>query len=213
MAEAPGRNDLAITLAQLYLRTEDFKSARELLERLSQNPRMREQAQSILANVVDYEEKLSRYRAAREAAANSTPSTAGPPRLKQRPADNATGSESGIKVETDPFSYLQEALRQPAAGEKQVQGTLLRLECDAKGILFIVQLADRLIKLRTTKFENIQITAFTAEAGSEITCGARTPPNPVIICYLPNKDPKTKYDGELRSLEFVPKDFKLKQQQ
>ena len=212
LANAPGRNDLAITLAQLYMRTEDFKSARELLERLSQNPRMREQAQTILANVVDYEEKLSRYRAAREAAASSGASAGGPPRLKQRSTESSAGPEGEAQVETDPFSYLQEALREPGPGEKQVQGTLLRLDCDAKGILFVVKLADRLIKLRTTKFENIQITAFSADAGSEITCGARTPPNPVIVCYLPNTDPKAKYDGDLRSVEFVPKDFKLKEQ-
>jgi hypothetical protein len=110
---------------------------------------------------------------------------------------------------TDPLSYLQDALRQPAAGEKQVQGTLLRLECDAKGITFIVQLADRVIKLRTSKFEDLRITAFTADAGSEISCGPRKPANPVVVCYVPTTDLRARYDGDLRSVEFVPNDFKL----
>src|SRR4029453_9513 len=44
LENSPGRNDLAMILAQLYLRTEDFKSARTLLERLSQNPTTRPDA-------------------------------------------------------------------------------------------------------------------------------------------------------------------------
>ena len=209
LATSPGRNDLALTLAQLYLRTEDFKSAREMLERLSQNPRMREQAQSMLASVVDYEEKLARYRAAREAQGNSTSVSDGPPRLRRRPIAGAKHEEAPEEIPADAFSDLHDALRQPAAGEKREQGILLRLECDAKGILFVVQLADRLIKLRTTQFENIQITAFTTDAGSEISCGPRKPVNPVVVCYLPATNPKAKWDGDLRSVEFVPKDFKL----
>lgn len=209
LASSPGRNDLALTLAQLYLRTEDFKSAREMLERLSQNPRMREQAKSMLAGVVDYEEKLARYRAAREASGNATTGSDGPPRLRRRAAEGAKNDETPEEVPADAFGDLYEALRQPATGEKQVQGILLRLDCDAKGILFVVQLADRVIKLRTTQFENVQITAFTTEAGSEISCGPRKPVNPVVICYLPTTGAKAKYDGELRSVEFVSHDFKL----
>ncbi|HEX4899769.1 MAG TPA: tetratricopeptide repeat protein [Pyrinomonadaceae bacterium] len=213
LATSPGRNDLALTLAQLYMRTEDFKSAREILERLTQNPQMRAQAQSLLAGVVDYEERLARYRAAKEARGNAATVNGGPPRLKRGGANDALASEAPGEIPLDPFAYLQEALRLPATGEKQVQGVLLRLDCDAKGIFFVVQLADRVIKLRTSKFENIQITAFTSDAGAEITCGPRQPANPVVICYLPTTDAKAKYDGDLRSVEFVPSDFKLQTKQ
>ena len=102
---------------------------------------------------------------------NTEPRHGGPPRLKRGSADDAKESEAPGEIPLDPFAYLQEALRLPATGEKQVQGVLLRLDCDAKGIFFVVQLADRVIKLRTSKFENIQITAFTSDAGAEITCG------------------------------------------
>jgi hypothetical protein len=213
LATSPGRNDLALTLAQLYMRTEDFKSAREILERLTQNPQMRAQAQSLLAGVVDYEERLARYRAAKEARGNAATVNGGPPRLKRGGAYDSPASDAPGEIPLDPFAYLQEALRLPATGEKQVQGVLLRLDCDAKGIFFVVQLADRVIKLRTSKFENIQITAFTSDAGAEITCGPRQPANPVVICYLPTTDAKAKYDGDLRSVEFVPADFKLQTKQ
>ena len=212
LERSPGRNDLALTLAQLYLRTEDFKSARSLLERLSHNPTMEADAQNLLRQVMDYEKSLTQYREARDAATNSATTSGAAPRLQRRTNDVVSTQEQ-IEANTDPYAYLQEALRQPASGEKQVQGTLLRLECDAKGtILFVIQLPDRLIKLRTVQFQGVQITAFTSDAGAEITCGQRKPQDAVVISYVPTTDPKAKYNGELHSVEFVPKDFKLKSQ-
>lgn len=211
LTTSPGRNDLALTLAQVYLRAQDFKSARQLLERLSQNQsdaRIRQQAESILAGLVDREESLAEFQTPREARENEKTSRDGPPRLQPTGTSSADAGES-VQVDTDSF-YLHEALRQPGAGEKQVQGILLRLECDARGIVFVVQLPDRVIKLRTTKFEAIQIKAFSDDAGSEITCGPRKSQNAVVVCYLAATDPKGKVDGELRSVEFVPRDFKLK---
>ena len=211
LTTSPGRNNLAISLAQLYLRAEDFKSARQLLERLSQNQsdaQIRQQAETMLAGLVENEERLARFQAAREARGNEKTSSEAPPPLGSGETISADAGES--QVSTDSFAYLQEALRKPAAGEKQVQGVLLRLDCDAKGIVFVVQLSDRVIKLRTARFEAIQITAFSADAGSEITCGPRKPQNPVVVCYVPATVPKAKVDGELRSVEFVPGEFKLK---
>ncbi len=209
LTTSPGRNDLVFSLAQIYMRAEDLKSARELLERLSQNQsdaQIRQQAETMLAVLVANEESRARFREAQEARRNDKRASDGPPRLEGRGADPG----ESIEVATDTFSYLQEALQQPAAGEKQVQGILLRLECDAKGIVFVVQLPDRVIKLRTAKFEAVQITAFTNDAGSEITCGPRKPQNPVVVCYVPTTDPKAKVDGEIRSVDFVPGEFKLK---
>jgi hypothetical protein len=154
------------------------------------------------------EENLARFRAAREARGGSTTNADTTPGLRGR--NEITVTQTGPEVSTDPLSYLQEALRPPAEGEKQIQGTLVRLECDAKGILFVIQVADRIIKLRSKNFENVQITAFTNDAGTEITCGPRKPANPVVVCYQPTSDLKAKHYGEMRSLEFVPKDFKLK---
>ncbi|MGI8734157.1 MAG: tetratricopeptide repeat protein [Pyrinomonadaceae bacterium] len=214
LSASPGRNDLALMLVRVYLRAEDFKSARQLLEPLSQNQsdaEVRREAANLLTSLAAQEENLARYREM-EARSKSTESAEGPPRLRRGNAstDIRSDSDSGVEAETNPFAYLQEALRTPGEGEKQVQGTLVRLECDAKGIMFVIQLPDRLIKLKTTRFENIQITAFTNEAGSEITCGPRKPQNLVVVCYLPVNDSKVRHDGELRSVEFVPKDFKLK---
>ena len=135
-------------------------------------------------------------------------------RLRRKPAlsrcqRSRRQCPSADAILNDVAGALHEALRKPAAGEKQVQELCLRLECDAKGIMFVVQLAARVIRLRTSKFEKHPDHSVYADAGSEIACGPRKPGNHVVICYVPTTDPKARYDGDLRSVEFVPSDFKL----
>jgi predicted Zn-dependent protease len=200
-ATSPGRNDLAYILAQVYMRKEDYKTARQILERLTENnsdAHVRQQAQATLAQLASREEQQARYEALRNSAGAS-----GPPRLRE---------STVVEAPTDPASFLRAALRKPGDGEKQIQGTLVRIECDAKGITFIVKLDDRMLKLRSASFDNIQIVAFTTDVSGEITCGPRKPENPVVICYTPTTDPKAKFDGTMKSIEFVPKDFSLKPQ-
>ena len=204
LLKSPGRSDLFFMLAQLYMRNGDNKTGRQILERLIQNngdPRLRQQAQALLTQLASKEERIARFEAQRKTSAS------GPPRLTV----DATATESEANdVPRDPSSYLQEALRKPEEGEKRVQGSLVRIECDAKGITFVIKVDDRLVKLHTDRFENIQIVAFTTEVKGEITCGPRKPENAVVICYVPSTDPRAKFEGTIKTVEFVPKDFKLK---
>ena len=208
LATSPGRNDLVFMLAQVYIHQEDYKTARQLLERLKGNnsdPQLRQHAESLLAQLALIDERKARFEAMRNAASTDDRG----PRLS-RPAG---ATEAPLVAElSDPFANLREALRKPNDGEKRVQGTLIRIDCDAKGITFIVKVDDRLLKLRTDRFESMQIVAFTSEAGREINCGPRKPENAVVMCYVPATDARAKVDGTAKSLEFVPKDFKLKSQ-
>jgi Tfp pilus assembly protein PilF len=199
---SPGRNDLLLMLAQIYLRKEDYNSSRQILERLSQNAsdaELGERAKAMLAQVESYEQQLKRYRAAREEALAKTTTVSG----------TTANNRGAPTVVIDPSSYLREALRKPGKNEKQVQGMLVRVECDAKGITFFIQVAEGMLRLRAAKFEELDIVAFTTDAGGEITCGARKPHDTIVVCYVPSTDQRSKVDGRIISLEFVPKDFKL----
>ena len=147
LATSPGRNDIAFSLVRLYMRAADFKSARQLLRTLSQNQSdagVREQAETDAGAAVERGKPGAVYAAQRERGEMKETSSDGPPRLRGAGANSADAGQS-IQVETDPFAYLQEALRPPAAGEKQIQGILLRLECDAKGIVFVFSSLTKLL--------------------------------------------------------------------
>jgi FimV-like protein len=198
-ATLPGRHDLTLMLAQLYLEKGDDKLAREMLQqvvKLATDPAVQQDAAGLLSQissgekgkeVVAEDEKQSSHAAGADQAITEKP---GPP--------------------PDPSSYLREALRQPKQGEAQLQGSLVRIECDAKGMVFVVQTEATLLRLRATGFADIELTTYDPSIKGEITCGERKPANTVVIAYIANADAKLKTNGILKSIEFVPADFKLK---
>jgi tetratricopeptide (TPR) repeat protein len=202
LATSPGRNDIQFTLAQVYARKQDFKTARQILERLSQHngdQHLRQQAQAVLAQFADREEQIARFEAARKSIERNgtiSPVIVTDPDTKFEPPD--------------PSTLLREALRRPAEGETQVQATLLRVDCDSKGIVFTVRIDERVVKLHTDRFQSVMMKAFSEDTGGMITCGPRKPENAVVICFVPSADARPLVEGTIKSIEFVPKDFKLK---
>lgn len=192
-ASLPGRHDLTLMLAQLYLEKGERKLARELLEqvvKLSADEQVRHDAAGLLSDISSFE------RATEKAAED------------EKQSAHAAADENQVIVQPkdpspppDPSSYLREALRQPKAGETQVQGTLVRIECDPKGMVFVVQAGATLLRLRAAGVSDIELTTYDPSVRGNVSCGERKPANAVVIAYT---------NGILKSIEFVPADFKLK---
>jgi tetratricopeptide (TPR) repeat protein len=202
-ASLPGRHDLTFMLAQLYLEKGERKLAREMLEqvvKLSADEEVRRDAAGLLSDISNFE------KATQKAAED------------EKQSAHAAADENQVIIQPnnkpapppDPSSYLREALRPPKAGETQVQGTLARIECDAKGMVFVVQAGATLLRLRATGFSDIELTTYDPSMRGDISCGERKPANAVVIAYVGNADTKLKINGILKSIEFVPSDFKLK---
>ena len=204
LADFPHQHDLMFMLAQLYLRKEDFTAARQLIDKIIANgdADARQRAQRLLTQLVSVQEHLARIEKLKEEEASYTHTTTGD--------SNETTSLRSIEHPFDPAAALRESLRRPVTGETQTQGALTRIDCDARGITFVVKVGDRLLKLNTDTFQHANIMSFSDDAGNEITCGIRKPQNNVVVAYVPKTDPRAKIDGALKSLEFVPPDFRLK---
>jgi tetratricopeptide (TPR) repeat protein len=215
---APGRDDFSFTLAQLYARIGDYKTSRQMLEQVAKSANadeyLRQHSATLLKQIEEIEDTAGTF----DQLQPRKRSNNGPPALVNAGSDSSssaatTGTSRPAPAPTpaaDPSSYLREVLRSPGAGETQLLGKLLRLECDAKGITFVIETEAGLLRLRTANFEDIEITTYDTSVKGEITCGERKPVNVVVVCYLPNTDKKIKADGLLKSIEFVPNDFKLK---
>ena len=101
-------------------------------------------------------------------------------------------------------------LRTPLDGETRLQATLIRLECDAKGIIFVMKAGEHTLRLRTATFNDMEITTYNPEVKGDITCGVRKPEDSVVVCFIPKVDSRSKTDGLIKSVEFVPASFRLK---
>jgi tetratricopeptide (TPR) repeat protein len=197
LSTSPGQHDIRYMLGQLYLHKNEFKTARELLEQVvksNADEQTRHHAESLVTQIRSMEEQKARAEAR---------GASGPPSIVT--VDTETTKEEQPQ---DPSQFLREVLRKPAAGETQLQGTLVKIDCDAKGIVFVVQTAAGLLRLKTASFETIELTTYDPKVQGEITCGARS--SVVVVCFTPSADKRLRIDGTLKSIEFVPSDFKLK---
>ena len=220
IALAPGREHYTYVLAQIYLRKQDFKTARQLLEPLARSTsngtdtQLRAHAQGLLNSIASMEEQMARYKSSENNLSSDAEST---PVLRTErnstDAENAKPSEpidEKAAMKAAMHSALQDALRKPGADETRARGLLQRIDCDAKGATFNVKIGERILKLRSADFASVSFTAYTPDASGEINCGTRNPANAIVVTYRPAKDARVKLDGEIVAIEFVPKDFELK---
>jgi tetratricopeptide (TPR) repeat protein len=203
LSSSPGRHEFMYMLGQLYLHKGDYKSARQMLEQVTKSnadEQVRQHSQSLLTQLNTVEQQQALYEAEKPAPGSQTEVT----------TYNAEAVQTSRAPQNDPSYYLREALRKPAAGETQLQGKLVKIDCEPKGLVFVVQTAAGLLRLRTTSFDAITLTTYDPKVNGELSCGPRKPENVLVVCFLPNKDKRLKIDGVLKSVEFVPEDFKLK---
>ena len=203
---SPGRHDFMNMLAQLYMRKQDFKAAHGLLEQVvksNADEEDRQHAEQLLKGIDNYEAAMAEVQEARKRGDD----------VRSEMVVVGSGSEStqsAPQQPPDPSSYLREVLRVPEAGETQLQAKLVKIECAPRAIVFVVQTATGLLRLRTAKFDDITITTYDPKVNGDITCGPWKGPATVIVCYVERADKRAKVDGVLKSVEFVPAEFKLK---
>jgi tetratricopeptide (TPR) repeat protein len=200
---SPGKQILSFHLAQIYMRQEKFDLARQTLEplRTASDRQLQKQAEMLLESIKRYQDQMAQY--------NNSAST-DRPELKRNGSTEESTTAAAPKSESD---YLREALRPLGAGEQQIQGLFMKLDCDNKGVAyFTIQASDRAYRIRATALQQVQLTAYT-QAPAEVSCGVRKNPENVVLTFRPANDPKdarAKIDGDAIAVEVVPKEFKLK---
>jgi len=161
-----------------------------------------------------------RPRRKRVAAPRAATPTATPAATPQPPAPSLDGSKparlpagkSEDEAVAEAFAAaLNEALRKPAAGETRLRAVLTHIECVPNGVVFVFDAGTRQMRLAARGFEGIHISAFTPEAGGEITCGPRKPESTAVVTYRPATDARAGTEGTVVAVEFVPATFQLKQ--
>ncbi|HEX8560377.1 MAG TPA: tetratricopeptide repeat protein [Pyrinomonadaceae bacterium] len=221
LALAPGNEHYALVLAQLYLREEKFEEARRTAEPLTREgvePALRATARSVLASIKGYEEQVRSYKAQREAQERETQESAQKGRQPPAPARDEAAAPAREPGKTDDelaaealSSALAEALRKPRAGETRVRAVLTRIECVPRGgLVFVFRAGARQLRLTSAGFDGLHIIAYTPDAGGELACGARKTETTAVVTYRPSADARSRSDGALVALEFVPADFQLK---
>ena len=209
---SPGDLRFGFVLAQVYMRKQDYKTSRRILEYIVRNAADAElgaDAKSMLDHLTNTEAQMAAYNSRRESASPAGESDR--PALTRRRTPSGTGDATPqAPAEVDPHQHLRESMRPPGDSEQQVRGLLVRVDCSDKGITFTVKVGERLLKFHSGTLDDVEFTSWTTEISGDMTCGARNPANDVVVTYRAPKDARNGGDGDAVTLDFVPKGFVLK---
>jgi tetratricopeptide (TPR) repeat protein len=198
---APGEKHFESLLAKLYIRKQDFKTARLILEPLARgpaDPQVIEQARSLLQQLSAIEEQMALYGAGKNAEiAGAVPSQPG----------RRTGSETGPPDDGRPPPAFEQELLPRRDGEEQARGQLLRIDCEEQGVTMAVKVGSRTLRLHSNELRRIRFVTYTQEMRGRIACGPRDPANAVIVSYRPAEDGRSQTDGVATAIAFIPKEL------
>ena len=112
---------------------------------------------------------------------------------------------------TTMMSYIKTSVRQPGPGELRELGFIDKAECTNKGVIyFYLHTQSKSLKLSNASPGSVQMRTFAPDMESvRVGCPMKSVDTPVVFVYKDTPNAKEKTNGEILSLEFVPKTFTL----
>lgn len=198
---APGNLQYQLRLSELNMRKEKFFEARKLAIKVLQNTPIegvKLYAQNTIQRIDTTEYQLERIRNEKAKFVNDDI-------VSEKPLSDEEIRKLREKATNDQIKAI---LRRPQIDEKRVFGNLKRVECAKDRIDFIISTQTGLIRLQSNSFDGITLLSLVTEMSDyRLGCGTLIQENNASIIFKSDKDSvKT---GEIISIEFVPKGFKL----
>jgi hypothetical protein len=81
-------------------------------------------------------------------------------------------------------SEVKLVYRKLKAGEQRVEALLQRIECPTgRPVTFILKGKDRVLKYQAPRLTAVEYIAYTPDFNGRVSCGGRTPAEPVILTW------------------------------
>jgi tetratricopeptide (TPR) repeat protein len=209
----PGNQEYALLAAQILLRQEKFKDARETAEKLvktAAEPQLRASAQNLLNSISQFEEsKASLERFQREAAGRGEP----PVTVRRKSDKTLTEAEIAKIQEENKILSINSVILKPRPDEKQLVGAIEKIVCEKGVITYQVKTEEGILALTSKDFQSLNFVSHLESAddsGVQVGCGSQLSSFRAVLTYKVSEDPKAKHKGSLVSIEFVPPFFRLK---
>ncbi|HEX8737998.1 MAG TPA: tetratricopeptide repeat protein [Pyrinomonadaceae bacterium] len=196
---APGNQQYQLRMAELLMWKEDFTNARKIalkIARTASEPELKVYAENALDRISDYEGQMYSARN---------------PRRQPQVADRIyTEEELRALREQGLIESLNMMVAKPQKGEKRILGSVTRIECQPQAIYFTVKAGNNILRLESETFETVHLTAYSQEMGNaKFGCGELKQQHLAVIIYRQANKNATKIAGELKSIEFVPANFRF----
>lgn len=168
-ALAPGREDYAFVEAHVLLERREFAAARRVLGPLltqRYHTDVRTRAKSLMADVVRLESVG--LEAAERHASFSRP--------------DAPAADEPLQASRDNLAP-HPVFRKMRDGEQRTRGLLERIDCSARGVVLHLRDGNARSRFAAPRMEAIDFITYREDRLGEITCGGRSPADPVFLTW------------------------------
>ncbi len=202
LAIAPGNQWYSIRLAELYMRKEEFANARALAQKIMltvSDDNLKVYVENTVRTINSLESQLAEIKNYKK-------------REQSKEVSDAPLSDEEIakRREQALLESLNEALRKPGKGEKRLLGFITKIDCQPGQMIFSIKSGNQVFLLKSDSFDTFSLISYSRELiDSELGCGLLKTENFAVITFRPNAEAKSKVTGEIISIEFVPKTFRI----
>ncbi len=213
----PGDQDALLQLAQIYLRQENFKEAESVAEKLiksASEESVRKSSENLLNSIKQIEEQKARIEKSRSEYENSRTEARNtdnyePPKLIQR---DSLSKEELEKIEREEKIYgINRMLKTPNEGEARILGYIQKIACANGEVIYTVKTKNGNVMLQSKDFQSLDLMASTEVAEDKMVgCNAQLQDVHSIVTYRKETNPKTKTEGIVLGINFVPDFFEFK---
>ena len=129
-------------------------------------------------------------------------------KLREAPAEPATpvSSPAGSGPTTKAPRVIP-GFRSLGDGERRDTGVFEAVQCGPKGVVFVVRTAERVLRARAARFEDVEFIAYRTLASPSINCGAQKPAMEVYLTWRPPSGSSDPTDGTAVAVEVLPESF------
>ncbi|HEY2866007.1 MAG TPA: tetratricopeptide repeat protein [Pyrinomonadaceae bacterium] len=209
----PGNERYAMRLAELYMHQDKFDEAAALARKFAQsdNDGVRQRAEHLTSEIAarqKYVQQMADYKK-RAAAGNGTGGETSGPMLRRRESQPQVDEATLTKLnEEATLRFINDNLREPGDGEKRAVGYIEKIECKGPAVTYAIKTDSGPLVLSGKDFQGLAVNTFTPAADNlSIGCGANLADLYAVLTFKDRPSGASK--GDLVSLEFVPKTFRL----
>lgn len=199
---APGNDWYLLRKAELEMRKENFTEARKIAQKIYQtapNEGMRLYAENTMQRIDSTEYQLLNARRTEKLPYSAA--------ISEVPFSDEEIARLRAKAMGE---SLNAVLRRPLPDQKRILGSIVGIDCRKNQVDFLVKSDNQTLKLRADSFESLNLMTFNAGLSkAAIGCGAINADYRAVIIYRKPFDSKPDISGEVVSIEFVPKEFAL----
>ena len=210
----PGNQRYAMRIAEILVRQEKYAEAGAIAAKLASttdDPEVKSRAENLESEMKRMQQFREQQTAMRNRYGNGVGvADTGGPALRRPSTEKPMSEEEIAKLqEKAELISINQELRKPLESEKRLLGSIQKIECKP-GVVYTIKTENETFSLVSKDFQGLEVNVFIPEANDvAIGCGSSFSNLLALITYKDRAIPKSTARGDLVSVEFVPKNFRI----